>query len=432
VREFRDPIHGFIELEDDEAEVVDSRPFQRLRHISQLALTSYVYHGAEHTRFGHSLGTMYLASLAFERLFERHAGDLGWNEDDRIRRRKTVRLAALLHDVGHAPFSHAGERRLFRQRDGHGHYSREIVRSSEVTDIINRHGAAVGVTAEDVATLLDPSAVMPDQFLRELISGEFGVDRMDYLTRDSLFCGVKYGVFDVSRLIYTLVLKQEEGGGWVLALDEGGLHAAEALLLARYFMFTQVYFHAVRRAYDLDLTDFMSELLQRAYGEQTYPEDVQTYLAWDDLTVWSQAREVATSDSSGAAARILKRQHYLCVYDTGPFPGRDTIFRFRDMPDAVSARFPGIPIVPDAASDHPERYRGTNIYVRRRTPRAPDRWVLFAKESAAVAGLEEMLQMRVYADVRARNELRDEMERWCEAYLPSGSLPAAPEGEGKP
>jgi HD superfamily phosphohydrolase len=222
MREFRDPVHGFIRLEDHEAKLVESEPFQRLRRIRQLGLTSYVYHGVEHSRFGHSLGCMHLASQAFDRVVENHRADLAWGEEETHAKRRLLRMAALLHDVGHAPFSHAGEKALFTQPGKHDYYSVALVKSSPLVDIIEDCSPMTGVHSADVADLLSKSALIPHQFLRELISGELGADRMDYLARDSLFCGVKYGVFDTPRLIDCLILKEEEGGGFVLALDEGG------------------------------------------------------------------------------------------------------------------------------------------------------------------------------------------------------------------
>jgi hypothetical protein len=416
MREFRDPVHGFIRLEDHEAKLVDSEPFQRLRRISQLGLTSYVYHGAEHSRFGHSLGCMHLASQAFDGVTEKHRSDLGWSENDVAAKRRLVRVAALLHDVGHGPFSHAGEKGLFVQPRKHDHYSVALVTSSPLADIIEDCAEGTGVRSSDVADLLDKSALIPHQFLRELISGELGADRMDYLARDSLFCGVKYGVFDAPRLIDCLILKEEKGGGFVLALDGGGLHAAEGLLLARYFMFTQVYFHRVRRAYDLHLTDLISHIMLQQYGTAAYPEDLAEYVKWDDETIRAAAQELADETAANAAWRILHRQHYAWVYDTGPHPQGESILHFPDLLEAARRRFPDRAFRQDAATDHPERYREMDIWVRKNVP---EEWVLFARESAAAAGLKEVVQMRLYSDVRGNESLRQDMARFCQEFLRS-------------
>ena len=416
VREFRDPVHGFVELQEHEAKLVDSEPFQRLGRIRQLGLTSYVYHGAEHSRFGHSLGCMHLASQAFDRVIKKHRSDLGWSEDEVAAKRGLVRVAALLHDVGHAPFSHAAEKGLFLQPEKHEHYSVAIVTSPPLADIIEESAPATGVHPSDVADLLSKNALVPHQFLRELISGELGADRMDYLARDSLFCGVKYGVFDTPRLIDCLILKEERDGGFVLALDGGGLHAAEGLLLARYFMFTQVYFHRVRRIFDLHLTDLISDIMTKHYGTAAYPEDLAEYLKWDDEGICQEAQELADETVANAAWRILHRQPYARVYDTGPHPKGESILRFTDLLEAARTRFPGRAFRQDAAIDHPERYREMDIWVRKNVP---DQWVLFARESAAAAGLIEVVQMRLYSDVRRDESLRQEMARFCQEFLGS-------------
>jgi HD superfamily phosphohydrolase len=257
-RSFRDPVHGFIRLSDAECELLDTTPLRRLRNIHQLALSNLVYHGAEHSRFGHTLGVMHLASR-FLHSVQQKRGGLNWPPEDFARRLQLLRLGALCHDIGHSPFSHAGEEgKLLSGK--HEQYSAAIVRATaghagEVRQVIEARGDDFhGVTAEDVADLIEGQAVGRDAFLFGILSGELDCDRSDYLQRDSIYCGVQYGRFDSERLVSTLTWTEESGGNPILALEEDGLHAAEGLLLARYFMFTQVYFHRVRRAYDHHLS----------------------------------------------------------------------------------------------------------------------------------------------------------------------------------
>jgi HD superfamily phosphohydrolase len=178
--------------------------------------------------------------------------------------RLVLRMAALCHDLGHLPFSHAAEKELLPEGWDHERLTLEIIRSDEMKSIWDD----IKVKSEDVAKLAvgqnnyrDASFNDWEAILSEIITGNsFGVDRMDYLLRDSHHAGVAYGKFDHYRLIDTIrILPKEEDGSMepVLGIEEGGLHSAEALLLARYFMFTQLYFHSVRRIYDIHLKDFL-------------------------------------------------------------------------------------------------------------------------------------------------------------------------------
>ena len=140
--EVRDPIHGFIIYNGLEKEIINSKPFQRLRHIKQLAFTDYVYPGATHTRFAHSLGVMEFATKIFD-ILVRKQGDVlkkgfGWNDGDIQRNRQLLRLSALLHDVGHAPFSHASES-LFSNGQKHEDYSVKIIRETQIGNIIDQY-----------------------------------------------------------------------------------------------------------------------------------------------------------------------------------------------------------------------------------------------------------------------------------------------------
>jgi HD superfamily phosphohydrolase len=271
LHEIRDPIHNFIRIETEERKILDSRPFQRLRHIHQLAMTYLVYPGATHRRFEHCLGVMELAGRVFD-VVTKESNLYADSARDVVPRnkldywRQVVRMAALCHDIGHLPFSHAAEGLLPEGWD-HERLTDELIRGEKMSGLWK----GLKIDAEDVAKLaLGPKKFGPkkhrqttfspwEAILSEIIVGDaFGVDRMDYLLRDSHHSGVAYGRFDHFRLIDTLrILPQEQSGEVTLGIEAGGLHSAEALLLARYFMYTQLYFHAVRRIHDFHLSEFL-------------------------------------------------------------------------------------------------------------------------------------------------------------------------------
>ena len=218
--EIRDPIHTFIRLETDERRVVDSRPFQRLRHINQLALTHLIYPGATHRRFEHSLGVMELAGRVYDivtdpaNLYVESARDLvpEQNSFDHQYWRRVVRMAALCHDIGHLPFSHAGEG-LLPDGKKHEHLTAALVES----EYLGPAWQILNVKPTDIAKLaVGPGKYTQARFsdweaiLSEIIIGDaFGVDRIDYLLRDSHHAGVAYGKFDHNRLIDNLRIPTE-------------------------------------------------------------------------------------------------------------------------------------------------------------------------------------------------------------------------------
>jgi uncharacterized protein len=331
--EIRDPIHTFVRLEGAERRILDSRPVQRLRHIHQLAMTSLVYPGATHRRFEHSLGAMELAGRIFDSVTRRdkvRAGSASMivptdpGELDYWRR--AVRAAALCHDIGHLPFSHAAEDELLPTGWDHERMTVELIRSTEmariwddvtpplrVDDLVK---LAVGAKKAGIE-LTDWEAI-----LAEIIIGDaFGADRMDYLLRDSWHTGVVYGHFDHHRLIDTLRILPQAGDDSeepILGVEDGGLHSAEALLLARYFMFTQVfYFHPVRRIYDLHLKDFLRE----HFGMAGLPVEPGAHLALTDNEVSAAILAAARSPSRPGhhpARRLIERDHFRVVYRRNP------------------------------------------------------------------------------------------------------------------
>jgi HD superfamily phosphohydrolase len=352
--EIRDPIHTFIRVSSDERKVIDSRAFQRLRDIHQLALTYMVYPGATHRRFEHCLGVMDLAGRVFDvvtRHDHRH-DDVRkfYPPDEKLQYWKTVvRMGALCHDLGHMPFSHGAEE-LLPEGYHHEQLSVDVIRSAEMEKIwgdIPLKSSDVAKVAVGLKKWPGPASDFSpwDELMTEIVTGDaFGVDRIDYLLRDSLHAGVAYGRFDHYRLIDTLRIlpsaDPDKPGKPVIGIERGGLHAAEGLQLARYFMFEQLYFHRVRRALDLHLKDF----LRAFFAGRSYPIDVDAHLALTDNEILAAIRTAAEdTDAPGhdAARRILKRAFYRVLY----VPSAEDLTTSADPIGVVYAaageRFPG-------------------------------------------------------------------------------------------
>lgn len=338
--EIRDPIYGFIHVSADERSVIDSRPVQRLRHVRQLALSSLLYPAATHSRFEHSLGTMFLASRVFDAVTRVD------NVTDDVRAqlpmllqdgqlaywRQVVRMAGLCHDLGHLPFSHAAEDDLLPEGWSHERISWNLVLSEEMGALWQN--MTPPLRAEDVAKLAVGKKHAPDgvefslweDVLSEIIVGDaFGVDRMDYLLRDSHHAGVEYGRFDYRRLTNSMrilpgsprddaVEDEEEPPPPALGVEEGGLESARQLLLARYFMFSQMYLHHVRRVYDLHLIEFLKETLDAG----VFPVELEDHLKSTDNEVMVQIAEAARDPGAAAhvhADAIYNRRHFKLLYE---------------------------------------------------------------------------------------------------------------------
>ena len=253
--EIRDPIHGFIELNEDEARLVNHPWFQRLRRIHHLAMVYLVYPGATHTRFEHSLGVFYIASMLAHRV------------DLDVDQKRRVRLAALLHDIGHGPFSHvseliltscnegllAGEAEEFHERVGLAVIRRlcddNLLTNSDLQGVENiLVPGALGVTTATQGSRAPPVR----NICRDIVSGPLDADKMDYLLRDSYYAGVRYGVYDLHRLVHAATPIDEPPNSY-LGIKEEDVSAVDQFIIANHHMRVQVYAHRIRRIADLML-----------------------------------------------------------------------------------------------------------------------------------------------------------------------------------
>jgi HD superfamily phosphohydrolase len=263
---------------------------------------------------------MATATKVLESIRLRHP-DLLDTKEDWERSEQLLRLAALLHDVGHAPYSHASEDLfpkddLTNKRFKHEDYTRELVLHSELAEIIDGEFAALGITADEVMDVYsgDPSAIGPvGILLQDIVAGELDADRMDYLARDSLYAGVSYGRYDLDRLLDTVTAVEDRDNQLHLAIQEGGLPALEAFLLARYYMFIQVYLHEDRRFYDLALTKCLRTILKSEQRESyPKPENWPEFLKLDDVWVQNRLPELA-SEGNVWAKCLYDRSHWRVV-----------------------------------------------------------------------------------------------------------------------
>ncbi|MBR9990076.1 MAG: HD domain-containing protein [Gemmatimonadetes bacterium] len=234
----RDPLWDTIRIDPVARRIIDSATFQRLRYIKQLGHAHLVYPGAVHTRFDHAVGVYHLAQRALHVLGER-----GLEAVDDIDRR-IIPLGALLHDVGHYPFSHALEE--LEQGSIPGHHEELVGRFLSQPDVHDALAAVAGDAAQRVEELIRGRSDNP---LQGLVSGSLDLDKIEYLKRDAHFCGVPYGDVDVDRLLYSLTLLPDpDTGALEVGVHEKGVAALESLLFAKYQMFRNVYWHHAVRA----------------------------------------------------------------------------------------------------------------------------------------------------------------------------------------
>lgn len=307
MKEVRDPLYGLVEYNDTEERIINSPLFQRLRNIRQLALASWVYPGAHHTRFEHCIGTMHLAGKVAKKL------ELG------CEKRQVLRLAGLLHDIGHGPFSHVSEQvmqtfakqMMDKYQAASAHELMSIILIEKFQDLANM-SLDQGIM-ENVVKLLKKQDMRSLE--KDIISGPLDVDKLDYIRRDSYFAGVQYGAFDLEKVIHSLIPIRISSEEQQLGVDEEGIYAVEQLLLAKYHMNAQVYRHRVRRITDAMLVRGIEFALreqvhdiERLFKVEDSDSFLQHYIRNDDNTLIDLVLKEGKATSGEYFKRIKDRR----------------------------------------------------------------------------------------------------------------------------
>ena len=325
----RDPVHFTIPLSSEERAVIDHPLFQRLRRIKQTSFLYLVFPGATQDRLSHSIGAMHLAGVVFDQIVEEFISTYGPRAIQPTQKdyfRRLIRLAALLHDVGHGPFSHSLEgvtnagrpihpvrKRFLEEGVIPDHWidpkrlnskkgwineptSHEDFSVAIIAKMADERGLLGGLEAQDIVALLTDWTVPTPEFakmnkvgpsgrwslkaaLKSMVSGELDVDRMDYLLRDSLYSGVPYGQYDREMIVGNIIWRPnpESPGELCIALKRKALHAFEDFLISRFHMFMQLYSHKTVISFDVVLENALAEL-----PEFSIDPDLEDYVGWSD------------------------------------------------------------------------------------------------------------------------------------------------------
>jgi HD superfamily phosphohydrolase len=359
-RIYRDPVHNIIRLrtDNDEGELmmqlIDASEFQRLRRIKQLGLGLYTYQGAEHSRFTHSLGAFHLMTRVLDKLSERF--------EIEPHNRVASRGAALLHDVGHGSFSHVMEKVLGFHHEA---WTVKVLRSSEteVGKLLRSYDPSL---PEKVAQIIEGS--FQPAALAQLVSSQLDVDRMDYLLRDSLMTGAKYGIYDLEWIINALAIDEDNDRIYVVAR---GVYAVEEYLQARYYMFRQVYFHRTLRSAEAVLRSTLRRALDLLasgksvwHAEGTAFEKVlrkqklstSEHLEIDDSDVLFHVKQWQRSDDqilSDLSRRFVARRLFKAIDLDMPISERDAFISAARDSVAGAGFDPDYYFIEDRASDVP-------------------------------------------------------------------------------
>jgi uncharacterized protein len=294
---FKDPVHRYIHVRDKIIwDLIGTKEFQRLRRIKQLGTTYLTFHGAEHSRFNHSLGVYEIIRRIIDDVF---VGREHWNHSERL----LCLCAALLHDLGHGPFSHSFEKVFHLD---HEDFTQAIILGdTEVNKVLCRMGDDFPKKVAEVI-----AKTYKNKLVVSLISSQIDADRMDYLLRDAYYTGVSYGNFDMERILRVMRPREDQ-----VVIKRSGMHAVEDYIMSRYQMYWQVYFHPVTRSAEVILTKILhraKKLHEDGYSFKTKPVhfyslfqeriNLEEYLRLDEAVIlyyfqeWQHETDAILSD----------------------------------------------------------------------------------------------------------------------------------------
>ncbi|MGE3975740.1 MAG: HD domain-containing protein [Bdellovibrionales bacterium] len=339
--EIKDPVHGTLEFTPPEVAVIDSPAFQRLRSIKQLGFGEFSFPGATHNRYIHSLGASHLAGEIFDQIFR---GYRFKSKETMWRLRQTLRLASLLHDIGHGPLSHTSEEvmpplseldikvypKKEIRRSNHEDYTIKFITDSPLTEVLKNNFP--DISPLHIACLIDKTLKCPDDFfkdqdldlrtiLSQLVSSEMDCDRMDYLIRDSYFCGTNYGKFELTWLISNLTYHIEKNRVH-LALNRRALYTFDDFLISRHHMYLMVYFHHKSIIYD----EMLNKYLTSPECEYSLPSDINKYLNYTDHNLNEHLKKAKNE----WAQRISKHTPYRVLFEVHTSGENDRPKKIRD------------------------------------------------------------------------------------------------------
>ena len=396
----KDPIHGYVRISQTERSVIDTEPVQRLKRIRQLAGSEFVYPAANHTRFEHVIGTMHLSGTLAEIL----PIDLPQHQ------RRQLRLAALLHDIGHGPFSHVFEALLAKYLGkGHEDFVPWLVKETDIAEKLEAAGLDTNTLGRLAVGKLS-SRERP--YLDQVISGSVDMDKLDYVVRDSFHTGAGYASFDVHRLLYAMDVIDNN-----LSIDDSAVATLESFLLARFESFRTIYFHKASRAVQI----MMVRALEAARDELHLldfdgPED---YLKLDDYKVWTGLKECKKSEN--IMKDLEQRKLLKCAYERTLFSGEELASnvildeRVRaDIEEQIARRAKvaledvtiDVPTQPSVPYHHPSGLPSMDIPVFNRFPNGRKETVPLPKTSRIAQVLQTFMNLvRVYTSESYRSRV---------------------------
>jgi HD superfamily phosphohydrolase len=414
--EIKDPVHGYVYITEQEKTIIDTYPMQRLRRLRQLAGSEYVYPGANHTRFEHCLGVMFLSGQV---LVNPNISKVVSDEEVDM-----CRLSALLHDCGHGPFSHVFEHLLLKDlHRTHEDMTTWLVEKSEVSDKLKK----MGYNPKEVGALAVGKLHKRDRaFLDQIISSAVDVDKQDFIVRDTYHTGAEYGFIDVYRLIHALDLLGEN-----LAVELGALSALEAFVIARIESFKSIYFHRVGRAAQIMLAMAMDKANEEL-GLTSFktPEE---YLALDDYTVWAGLKKCKASNE--VINNLENRRIFKCAYERTFYQKDDFISKLfgeeayrskirdeiaREARIELDAVMIDVPTVPSVPYHQGAMLESTEIPVFTRSPAGEKKLQRLSESSKIFETLKGFMNiLRVYT----AQEHRSSVEKATSKVL--GKIPSA-------